>query len=99
MPKARYAFVDGMVVFDVVALEVFPALPAVVEPDGEDPDVVLRAFADQEGIARNAAGLVNEGRGGRGQWVSSSMAPYNDAMVRSYVSWLLMTILPSQTPG
>ena len=65
LPKARYAFVDGMVVFDVLALEVFPALPPVVEPDGEDPDVVLRAFADQEGIARNAAGLVNEGRGGR----------------------------------
>ena len=65
LPKARYAFVDGMVVFDVVALEVFPALPPVVEPDGEDPDVVGRAFADQEGIARNAAGLVNEGRGGR----------------------------------
>ena len=95
MPKARYAFVDGMVVFDVVALEVFPALPAVVEPDGEDPDVVLRAFADQEGIARNAAGLVNEGRGGR----PVGATPYNDARVRSYVSWLLMTILPSQTPG
>ena len=46
---------------------VFPtgvALPAVVEPDEENPEVVLRAFADQEGTARDAAGLVNQGRGG-----------------------------------
>ena len=34
-----------------------------------------------------------------GQWTSLSMASYNDAMMRSYASWLLMTILPSQTPG
>ena len=38
---------------------------AVVEPDKENPDVVRRAFGDQEGIARQAAGLVNQGRGGR----------------------------------
>ena len=31
-----------------------------LEPDEEDPDVVRRAFADQEGIAHAAAGLVNQ---------------------------------------
>ena len=34
-----------------------------LEPDEEDPDVVRRAFADQEGIAHAAAGLVNQGQG------------------------------------
>ena len=36
-----------------------------VGADEEHPDVVLRAFADHEGIARHAAGLVNQGRGRR----------------------------------
>ena len=31
----------------------------------EDPDVVRGTFADQEGVARAAAGLVNQGRGAR----------------------------------
>ena len=65
LPRARYAFVDGMVDVEVLTLHIGVALPAVVEPDVEDPDVVGRAFADQEGIARDAAGLVNQGRGGR----------------------------------
>ena len=65
LPQARYAFVDGMVDFEVLTLQIGAALPAVVEPDEEDPDVVGRAFADQEGIARDSTGLVNEGRGGR----------------------------------
>ena len=43
----------------------FAALSPVVEPGEEHPEVVLRAFADQECIARQAAGLVNQGRGGR----------------------------------
>lgn len=30
-------------------------------PDEENPDVVLRALADQEVVARPAAGLVDEG--------------------------------------
>ena len=65
LPQARDAFVDGMVDVEVLTLQVGAALPAVVEPDEGDTDVVLRAFADQEGIARDAAGLVNQGRGGR----------------------------------
>ena len=55
----------GMVDVEVLTLQVEAALPAVVEPDEEDPDVVRRAFGDQEGIARQVAGLVNQGRGGR----------------------------------
>ena len=52
LPEARDPFVDGMVVFEVLSLEVFPALPPVVEPDEEGPDVVaLRTFADHEAIA------------------------------------------------
>ncbi len=43
----------------------FAALSPVGEPGEEHPEVVLRAFADQECIARQAAGLVNQGRGGR----------------------------------
>ena len=49
LPKARYAFVDGMVDLEVLSFQVFVALSPVVEPDGEDPEVVGRAFADQEG--------------------------------------------------
>ena len=65
LPETRHPFVDGVVVFDVVALEVFVALPPEVEPDDEQPDVVLRALGDDEAIACQAAGLVNQGRGGR----------------------------------
>ena len=64
MPQARYAFVDGMVDLEVLALQVSAALPAVVEPDKAYADVVLRAFADQAGVACQAAGLVDQGRGG-----------------------------------
>ena len=65
LPQARDGCVDGMVEFEVLTLQIGAALPAVVEPDEEDPNVVRRAFADQEGMARDAAGLVNQGRGGR----------------------------------
>ena len=65
LPQARHTFVDGMVDLEVLALQVFVALSPDVEPGGEDPDVVGRAFADQENIARAAAGRVNQGRGGR----------------------------------
>ena len=65
LPHARDAFVEGMVDLEVLPLHVFVALPPAVEPDEERPDVVLRAFADQERIACQAAGLVNQGRGGR----------------------------------
>ena len=65
LPQARDPFVDGMVDVEVLTLQVGAVLPAVVEPDEGDPDVVRRAFADQEGSARDAAGLVNQGRGGR----------------------------------
>ena len=65
LSHARDGFVDGLVDLEVLPLQIGAALPAVVEPDEEDPAVVRRAFADQEGVARNAAGLVNQGRGGR----------------------------------
>ena len=65
LPEARYTFVDGMVVFEVLALQVFAALPPGVEPDEESPDVVPRAFTDHEAIACQAAGVVDQGRGGR----------------------------------
>ena len=65
LPEARYAFVGGVVVFEVIALLVFPALPPAVGPDEEDPDVVRRSFADDEVIARDAADLVDEGRDAR----------------------------------
>ena len=45
-PEARYTFVGRMVVFEVLALQVFAALPPAVGPDEENPDVVLRAFTD-----------------------------------------------------
>ena len=64
-PEARYAFVGGVVVLEVVALLVFAALPAAVGPDEEHPDVVEGAFADDEVVSGQAAGLVDEGRGGR----------------------------------
>ena len=65
LPQARDGFVDGTVDVEVLTLQIFPALPAVVEPDEENPDVVGRSFADQEGITRQAAALVNQGRGVR----------------------------------
>ena len=77
LPEARYTFVDGMVVFEVLALQVFAALSPRVEPDEDSPDVVLRAFIRAE-VA--------------GQRVSSSMASYNDARIRSKASGLFMTI-------
>ena len=65
LPEARHPFVQGMVGFEVLALQVFAALPPVVEPEEERSDVVLRAFTDHEAIAGKAAGLVDQGRGGR----------------------------------
>ena len=54
-----------MVGGEVLALQVVAALPPGVEPDEERPDVVRRAFSDHEAIAGQAAGLVDQGRGGR----------------------------------
>ena len=51
-----------MVDLQVFPFHVFTALPPVVEPDTERPDGVGRAFADQQGVALDAAGLVNQGR-------------------------------------
>ena len=65
VPEARHPFVDGMVGDEVLALQVVAALPPIVEPDEERPDVVRRAFTDHEAITGQAAGLVDQGRGGR----------------------------------
>ena len=64
LPHPRYAFVDGIKIFQVLSLEVFTAVPPVVEPHEEVAEVVLGAFADRQAIAREAAGLVDQGRGG-----------------------------------
>ena len=61
----RYAFVSGMVVVEVVAFLVFTALPPAVGPDEEHPAVVRGALTDDEVIAGEGAGLVDEGRGAR----------------------------------
>ena len=71
LPQARDAFVDGMVDLEVLTLQIEAALPAVVEPDEGDAGVVGRAFADQEGIARQAAGLVPAGP----RWPASGSRP------------------------
>ena len=67
LPKTRDGFVDGVVAFHVLALPVRAPLPPVVEPDERDPAIVPRAFANHEGIALHAAGVINQGRGGRPQ--------------------------------
>ena len=54
LPEARYTFVDGMVVFQVLALQVFAAL-LPVEPEEESPDIVLRAFSDHQAGGDSAA--------------------------------------------
>ena len=54
-----------MVDLEVLAFQVCLALPPSVHPDEHGPDVVGRAFPDQEAIARDAAGLVNQGGGHR----------------------------------
>ena len=64
-PHARHALVDGVIVLEVLALQVLAALPSVVEPDEGHADVVLRTFANDEAVVRQSAGLVDEGRGGR----------------------------------
>ena len=64
-PHPRHTFVDGMVDLEVLSLQLFMPLSLGVVPEGEDPDVVLRALADRQAIARDAAGLVDQGRGGR----------------------------------
>ena len=48
LSHARDGFVDGLVDLEVLPLQIGAALPAVVEPDEEDPAVVRRAFADQD---------------------------------------------------
>ena len=63
-PHPRHTFVDGMVDLEVLSLQLFVPLSPGVVPDAVDPDVVLRAFADRQAIARDAAGLVDQGRGG-----------------------------------
>ena len=62
LAETRYAFVRRVVILKVLALLVFAALSPGVGADEEHPDIVLRAFSDQNVIARQAAGLVDEGR-------------------------------------
>ena len=79
-------FVDGMVELEVLTLQIGAALPVVVEPDEGDTDVVLRAFADQEGIARAMPQASSIRAEVAGQWLSSSMASCSDDRIRSYTS-------------
>ena len=54
-----------MVDLEVLAFQVCLAFPPRVHSDEHGPDVVGRAFPDQEAIARDAAGFVNQGGGHR----------------------------------
>ena len=67
LPYTRHTFVDRVVDVEVLALPVGVALPPEIEPGAEDPNSFLGALADQEGIAVEAAGLINQGRGGWSQ--------------------------------
>ena len=91
LPQARHTFVDGMVDLEVLSFQVFAALSPVVEPGEEHPEVVLRAFADQECIARQAAGLVNQSRGGRPVNIVEH-GLVQDVRMRSNASWPLMAM-------
>ena len=82
----------GMVVFEVLALQVLAALSPGVEPDEDSPDVVLRAFSDHEAITCEAAWPRRSGPRWPASGSSSSMASYNDASIRSKASGLFMTI-------
>ena len=53
-----------MVALKVLALHVLVPLSPAIGPDEESPDVVLRTLADHDGVARQAARLVDQGRGG-----------------------------------
>ena len=64
LQETWHAFVDGVIDFEVLALQVFATLPPVVEPDEEHPAGLLQAVANQQGIALHAAGFINQGRGG-----------------------------------
>ena len=66
LPGAGHRFVVGVVDVEVLARQVRSRLAAVKEILGEvDPRVVAGPFADHQHIARDAAGLVDQGgRGG-----------------------------------
>ena len=93
-PHARHAFVGGIVVLEVLALQVLVPPSPAVGPDEESPNVVPGTLADHDGIARQSAGLVDLGRGGRPAGHRPSMASYTDARTRSNASWSLKTISP-----
>ena len=65
LPDARDALVQGMVGFEVLALEFFVALTPQVEPCGTDPDVVLGPLAHEQRVALAPAGLVDQAGSGR----------------------------------
>ena len=94
LPEARDAFVEGVVDFQVLALQIDTALPAGIEPDELHPDVVLRAHRRPGGalpVRPQASSIRAEVAG---QWVSSSMASYKDATIRSNASRSLMSLPP-----
>ena len=65
LPDTWHPFVDGVVGPEVLAYPVFTKLPPVVSLGEKNPDIVLWAAADYQGIALDAARLIDQGRGGR----------------------------------
>lgn len=64
LPETRQVFVYRVIDFEVLAFQVCAALPPVVEPSGDDMDIVLWTFADCQSTAQHAAGFINQGGGG-----------------------------------
>ena len=85
LPHTRHPFVDRVVNGEIVVLQVFAPLPPVVGLSEENLDIIRRAGANQQSIARQAAGLINQVEV-VGQRVSSSMASCKDATMRAKAS-------------
>ena len=64
-PEAAHARVACIVAMKVLAYHVLAVLAAAQQAGEVDAKVVVRAFADQQGIAAGASGLVDEGAGCR----------------------------------
>ena len=63
LPDTRHAFVPGVVVLEIVLLQVLSSLALVMGGCKEDADVVLRSLTDQQGVADGSHALVDQGRG------------------------------------
>ena len=65
LPDPRHPFVPWVVVFQVIPLQVLAPLAPVVGGGEDDADIVAGTLAHQQGVARRAARVVDEGGDGR----------------------------------